>query len=94
MFDIHLAWSPIEYAVGMGLLVIAMIAFAIERSPLPWLSRRTGPWFLPLWFIVLVLTNIAAWDVGTRQVDLHRSQFNTGPVKIEDVEKVEVERLT
>lgn len=83
MFDIHLAWSPIEYVFGMGLLAFAMIAFLVERWRVQLKSRRTGPYFLPTWFILLVLMNLMAWDVGTRQNDLHRSQFNTGTIQLE-----------
>tara|TARA_Y100001973_G_scaffold33065_1_gene49751 strand:- start:9655 stop:9981 length:327 start_codon:yes stop_codon:yes gene_type:complete len=87
MFDIHLAWSPIEY-------VLAYIFTAVFVGVCLYWRLYSSKVLIAIVGVMLLLINMMAFDVGTRQVDLHRSQFNTGPVKIENVEKVEVERLT
>lgn len=86
MFDIHLAWSPIS----LLLVHFALIAVAVVM-----LYQKVKYKVVAIYAVLmLAFIHFAAWDVGTRQSDLHRSQFNTGTIELENVEKVEVERLT
>lgn len=86
MFDIHLAWSPIQFlivfVIQISFVVYLMTVFNKNKSKVA-LGGIVG----------IILTAFVAFDVGTPQQNLNRSKFNA-TISNEETAKQESGRVT